>query len=895
MSLDIECRDPSLPTMNDRVRKSRSTPQILDRGEDTIAARFERQVSLTPDNPAVLTDVGAVTYRELNEMADFVADEIISDSGNDQSPVALLMKDSLSSIAAMLGAAKAGRVFIPFDLSFPENYIAETIKDSGASLVLTNAKSADLSKRIHGARVCVLDFDKHGAGHSIIPQRKQVVHPGGAAYILYTSGSTGKAKGVVLSHEFLLRYVDLWSGRFQIGCGDRMSLLFSCNWGTGMHNAFVALLNGACVCPFDIRNWGVGALSKWISEREITILVTTSSLFRTWAATLSGERRFPQLRLIRNVAEPLYSEDIARAGRFFTKGCQIVHSMGTTETGTVAINGLDLTISPEAGVLPVGHAASGVDIRIENEAGNPVKTGETGEIVVSGRYLAIGYWKNAALTDAVFHSEPDDPTKRSYRSGDFGRWRSDGQLEYLGRKDRKVKFRGFSVELFEIERALLRLPEVQDAVVVMRGDDPDHGQLVTYIVGPKDRSPSAAQSIISRVSAHLPAHMLPSEIVILDSMPLTERGKVDRAALLQQSNRKSADTELYRAPADGLERALARIWHKAMKLPKLGLDDNFYALGGTSLQAFQIFAQIAAEIGRDMPPTTMIEAPTIAAQAALLRDAAPVRSSSLLVSFRAKGSGQPLFVVHGGFGDIMFVRELALHLKSDRPLFGISPPMLDGTRRIPRDMASLAAAYLAEIRKVQPEGPYLLAGYSFGGWAALEMAQLLRRQGEVVDFLGIIDTNAGITRTNRETGSLRAKRHIRALLVRNLRGILSYLRMRAVKNLVYGFVAASLHVAPHLPKGLRALFFRPPRYTLRSDLYWGICKRIAQRYAAKPYAGHIVMFSSKGNANPHRLFWGPLALDGLTVHEIPANHTKIVLAPHSAVLAAAFDASLPSR
>lgn len=880
--------------MNDLAEKFPAPARNSDGADDTIAARFERQVALTPNHLAVLTGTHAVTYRELDEMAAFVAGEIQSESSEDQSPIALLMKDALSSITAMLGAAKAGRIFIPLDPTFPEAYVAETIKDSGAALILTDGESAEVSKRIAGVRVCVLQFDKHRAGHRV-PHGKRRVHPSHAAYILYTSGSTGKAKGVVLSHEFLIRYADLWSGRFQIGSGDRMSLLFSCNWGTGMHNTFVALLNGACVCPLDIRKRGVGILSKWIAEFGITILVTTSSLFRTWIATLSDDRRFPQLRLIRNVSEPLYSEDIVRAGGFFTKGCQIVHSLGATETGTVAVNSLDLTVSPEPGVLPVGHAAAGVEIRIENEAGNPAKTGETGEIVVSGRYLAIGYWKDPALTEAVFHGEPNDPAKRSYRSGDFGRWRSDGQLEYLGRKDRKVKLRGFTVELFEIERALLRLSEVQDAVVIMSGDETDRAQLLAYIVGPKDKSPNAVQSIYLGVAEHLPIHMLPSEIVILDSMPLTERGKVDRAALPRRSTRQDPHTTLYRTPTDDVEQALARIWGKALKLSKIGLDDNFYTLGGTSLQAFLIFAQIALEFGRDMPPTTMIEAPTIAAQAALLRNNSPARASSLLVSSRTTGSGRPLFIVHGGYGDIMFVRDLAFHLKSDRPVFGIAPPILDGTRPIPRNMESLAATYLAEIRKIQPKGPYVLAGYSFGGWVALEMAQHLLRQGEAVDFLGIIDTNAGVTRTRRETVPARARRHARALLSRNLRGILSYLRLRGTKNLNYGFAAASLHVAPHLPKWLRTEFFRAPRYTLRSDLYWGICKRAAHGYVAKPYAGHIVMFSAKGKVNPHRAFWGPLALEGLTVHEIPAGHSEIVLAPYSSILAAAFDASLPGQ
>jgi len=866
-------------------------PRLQTAGAEhsTVAARFERQVRSTPDCPAVRTAERSVTYRELNGSAESIASAIQSHSPGDPSPIALMADDALGCIASMLGAAKAGRIFIPLDLTFPESYLAETIADSGATLILADTATTELAKRVQGSGARVIQIGKeHGGAESHAAEHSVHAQPSEAAYILYTSGSTGKPKGVVLSHEFLIRYVDVWSEAFHIGPGDHMSLLFSCNWGTGMHNTFVALLNGACVCSFDIRSKGVGALSGWLSEVGITILVTTSSLFRTWIASMREGQRFPALRLIRNVSEPLYSEDLARAVPHFGKSCLVVHSFGTTETGTVAIHTLELNTPPDAGILPVGHTAPGIEIRLEDQNGNLAGAGETGEIVLRGRYLALGYWKDPELTSAVFHKDSEDPTLRSYRSGDFGRWRDDGQLEYLGRKDRKVKLRGFTIELYEIERALLRLSEVSDAVVLLHKDDPDgEPRLIAYVVGAKTCPPEILQSIGQRLAIHLPAHMLPSEIIMLESLPLTARGKVDRNALPLPS--ALGKERAYRAPSSELEWGLAAIWQEVLKIPKIGVEADFYELGGTSLQAFLIFARIATTLGRDLPPTSMVQAPTIGRQAALVRETPSKNDGNKLVPFRTTGRGSPLFIVHGAGGDIMFAREIGKHLKSDRPIYGLQPPPLDGAHRVPRKMQRVAANYLREIRKVQPTGPYCLAGFSFGGSVALEMAHQLTGTGETVVFLGIIDTNydARYVVAGEKLAS-RIGRH-----ARELRGqrMLNYLHTRAAKTLNYYYRLAGERIK-QLPNELRYLFGRPVPYEERVLFYSRIHFRATRRYSRRPYRGVIAMFVRQGTAEWHRERWLPLALGGLTLHEIPAGHMEMVWPPHSITLAEGFDACL---
>jgi thioesterase domain-containing protein len=383
----------------------------------------------------------------------------------------------------------------------------------------------------------------------------------------------------------------------------------------------------------------------------------------------------------------------------------------------------------------------------------------------------------------------------------------------------------------------------------------------------------------------LPAYMVPSAIVMLQALPLTPSGKIDRGALPPPSKACRADT---RPPANDVERALALIWQDVLHFPEVGVDDDFFELGGTSLQAFLIFAWIAKKFGHDLPPSTMVRAPTIARQADLLCRVADFGTLKL-VPFRQTGRRAPLFIVHAAFGDIMFVRELVPHLKSDRPLYGLQPPPLDGSQRVHRTIEAIAADYLAEIRGLQPTGPYFFAGYSVGGWVAYEMAQKLVRQGETVGLLGIIDT---LGHRDHETAAPRIGRHIRALHKRSFREKLSYVRMRTTKNLAYGFASARLAVSQHLPKTIATRFFRPPPYNLRPDLYNAIYTNAARNYAREPYAGPIAVFSSKGQSERHKRFWGPLARDGVTVMEIPAGHTGMVWPPYSTLLAESFDACL---
>jgi amino acid adenylation domain-containing protein len=850
---------------------------------ETIDSRFRRQASLTPDNEAIVTDHGSATYRELDALAGRIAVRLLSIDAPANRPVALLMREGPVLVATMLAVARTGRIFLPFETTFPEARLAAVFAHAGASHILTDGIFHAMAERIAGTAAVTNVEDGHPSGSAVTPGAD--ISADAPAYIIYTSGSTGRPKGVVISHACVLRGVDIRTRASQIRDSDRHANVRSSGVSAGMNAILLPLLTGACLCVFDLRKHGLQQLAPWITAQRITGISLTCSLLRAWIATLPADARIPSLRFISCGAEALYGSDVMAAARHLEGDWRIFYQLSSTETNLMAGRMFDPASPVEPGILHVGNPAQGIDLRVDC-GGGPADG--PGEIVVRSRSISLGYWNDPDLTAAAFSTDASDPTVRIYRTGDLGRWRDDGALEHLGRKNRKIKLLGYSVEPYEIENALLRMPGVKDAAVVVPDAARDAPYLVAYLAADRGAVESVA-GIRRRLAAMLPSYMVPRHIVVLDAFPITPRGKSDLKALPPPDPESAGRDQ--RGPSNEQERALLSIWQEVLRIPAIGVDDNFYDLGGTSLQAFMIFARIAAVFGRDLPPTHMLQTPTIARQAKVLRKDSPSVEDALLVTFRAEGANPPLFIVHGAFGDIMFARELVRGMKSGRPVYGVQPPPLDGAHRIPRTLEEIAAAYLAAIRKKQPEGPYHLAGYSFGGTVALEMAQQLLRAGERVAFLGMIDTNReGRFEVAGEQLASRVTRHLQRLRGKDALG---YVATRALKT-INSYAAVAAETARQWPNALRHRLGRPVPYEGRASCYRSIFARASRRYAAHPYAGAIVMFARNGATERHRQRWRPLALGGFTVHEIPANHVDIVWPPYSAMLANHFDACLDS-
>jgi thioesterase domain-containing protein/acyl carrier protein len=634
------------------------------------------------------------------------------------------------------------------------------------------------------------------------------------------------------------------------------------------------LLSGACLFPFDLHRQGLQKLAPWLIAQKITYVSFSGSLLRAWLASLSDDLRFPALRFVRATGERLYAQDVIRMSRHLAGDWRIGHSYSSGEAGTIAAQIFTASRLPEPGIVAVGRPVDGVEVFIQDERGALVAPGEIGEVVVRSRFLARGYWNNPDLSAKVFQTDPLDSAIRIYRTGDLGRRRSDGTLEHVGRKGRTIRLRGYNVEPFQVECELMRQPNVADAVVLLydsaAGEEPS---LVGYVVAPTNASPSA---IRAGLAERLPSYMVPSHIVVLDSFPIASSGKIDLNAL-PPPRREQPHLVPFRTPTDEREHELCTIWKEVLKLPKIGIDDDFFELGGTSLQALTVFAKIEARLGCSLSPSTIIQAPTIARLAEFIR----ATTGTSLVPLRTSGTGLPLFLVTPGYYGVMQCRHLVSHLKSDRPVFGLQPLPLDGKHRIPRTIESMAADYITEIRRVQPHGPYFIAGHCYGGRVSFEIAQQLVREGERVSFLGLIDTV--FHRASVQASPLLSEAVRLSGKVRDVEGFQDLL------------ARGRIFIKWRVWCRLLDLWFRQGRaipHAHRVSYYGWICHRAKLHYAAKPYTGHITMFSSTGNSQRQRAYWGPLASGGLTVLEVPAGHADIVLPPHSKLLAEYFDACL---
>jgi thioesterase domain-containing protein len=693
---------------------------------------------------------------------------------------------------------------------------------------------------------------------------------------------------VAESHRRVLRSGDVRNQLAGVRRSDRFANVRSIGLSSWVRHSLSPLLSGGCLLPFDLHRQGLNKLAPWLIVQEITHISFSSSLLRTWLASLPESLRFPALRFVGATGERLYAQDVIRLTRHLEGDWRIGHSYSSTESGTIAAQVFTPLRLPDAGIVSAGHPVDGAEVYITDEAGALVPAGEIGEIIVRSRFLSQGYWNNPELTAKVFQTDMLDSAVRIYRTGDLGRWRSDGTLEHLGRKGRRIRLRGYNVEPFEVECALMRQPGVMDAVVVLHeGSAGEEPCLVGYVVAPTSTS---ASIIRQSLAAHLPSYLVPSHIVVLDSFPVTGSGKLDRTAL-PPPQREKARTVAFRAPTNDRERELCAIWQEVLKISKIGVDDDFFELGGTSLQVLTVFARIAARLECSLSPTTIVQAPTIARLAEFIRPTRGTVGSQSLVLLRASGMGPPLFLVKPGYYGVMHYRHLLKDLRRDRPVFGLQPLPLDGKHRVPRTIELMAADYVTEIRGVQPHGPYFIAGYSFGGRVSFEIAQQLVRAGELVSFLGMVDTTFHDQSVDGRSWVPEV-----VLLSHKVR------RVSSLQDLLHpglGFIWRKMrYLLWAVWIRLLDLWFRMGRsipYEQRMAYYDWMSNRANQSYVVKPYPGHITMFTSAGNSERQQARWGPVAGGGLTVLEVPAEHGHMASPPHSKLLADYFNVCLDAN
>lgn len=583
--------------------------------ERSVPERFEKIVNMHSHRIAVKTADRTVTYADLNTIANRLARQILAEAGTTQEPVALLFDNGAALFAAMLGVLKAGRFFVAVDPSLPKARIAILLEDSQATLVVTDRQYLALAGQVVGTRCRLLDLES--IDQSIPATNLGLpVSADALALIFYTSGSSGAAKALLWTHRVLLHHLMLTTNAFH-GCEeDRISLLASGTSGA-VTNGLFALLVGAALLPFDVRKEGIARLPSWLSEERISICWFSPQLFRNLREALRGREQFTDLRLIRLAGEAAYRSDIDLYKQHFPGNCFLVNALSSSEAGFLSICYVDHSSDISGNEVPVGYPVADKQILLLDEEGKDVGFNQVGEIVVSSRYLSLGYWRRPDLTDAKFRANPEDRDERLYFTGDLGLMRPDGCLVYKGRKDFRVKIRGYGVEFAEVEKVLLEHTGIREAVVVAPENESGEARLIAYVTSSSHPSPSVTE-LRGFAKQNLPDYMIPSAFVILDEMPLTPNGKVDRRALPDPDHARPQLNTPFVSPRTSIEKQLADIWAEVLDLAEVGIHDNFFDLGGHSLAAFQVISRVNNWFQLELPAHSLFQSPTVAEMALII-------------------------------------------------------------------------------------------------------------------------------------------------------------------------------------------------------------------------------------------------------------------------------------
>lgn len=689
--------------------------------EQSIPARFAAQVGRAPEAIAISAPDGTLSYRELEDHSNRIA-AALPPSAPPQ-PIALLMGQSALLPAAILGILKAGHFYVPFDrASTPLANMRRMIEDAGARVLVCGPAGLPAAAQL-------------GIGHTLLVSAEEPapasarnavdLTPDSLAYVYYTSGSTGEPKGVVDSHRNVLHNIYRYTNGFRIGPADRLTLLQSAGFSGAVSSLFCALLNGATSYPLASRDASPASLARWVNGNGLTMWHSVPSLFRQLCA--SGER-FPSVRVVRLEGDQAAPGDLALFRRYFGPDAVLANSLGATETGIsrryVVSAGAASPDDEHADIVPVGHAVEDMELVLLDASPEGI-----GEIGFKSRYLALGYWNRPDLTARAFTPCPDG--RRLYRTGDLGRLRGGADcLELLGRKDHAIKIAGNRVEILEVEAALCRLvPGIRYAAAAARPNRRGDLRLCAWLVAeapPGEPRPPAGEMRRRLLAAHLPPCSVPSVYSFIDALPLNANGKVDRAALPAPDRGRPHLETSFVTPLSGAEQRMAAAWCDVLELDQVGIDDDFFDLGGSSLDA----ARLAERLG--IPIENLAGGPTIRELTE------PLPPPSAAVTVRAGGSQPPLFCVPPHSGLLIGYWNLARHLAPGRPVICLRPPEIDDAFQ-PYSVKDLAFDYLDAVRAIQPRGPYYLAGHCFGGSVAYEMACLLEQAGQEVALLVLIE------------------------------------------------------------------------------------------------------------------------------------------------------------
>jgi amino acid adenylation domain-containing protein len=844
--------------------------------EQSVGARFEEVARRFPERPAVREPGRVTTYAELAAASDRMARALAERLRGAPGPVVLLLPAGAPLFASMLGALRAGRFYVPLDPALPPARLEATVRVLDAAVLLTDRDGLDLGRRLAGEGVPAWAVEELLAS-SPAPDAAAPVSPDDLAYVLFTSGSTGAPKGVMQSHRNVLHNAMKLANGLAIRPEDRLTLLSSVSFGASVSDIFGALLTGASVCPYSLSGDGLRRLPEFLSREAITIYHSVPSVFRSFSSTLDGCEDLSRLRVVKLGGEAVLASDLELYRRRFPRSCLFHVGLGATEMNVIRQWFADHE-TPWPGGSPLGYAVDGTEVVLLDEAGNPTE-GE-GEIGVVARTLAVGYWKDPSGTAATFLPVPGLPGARLYRTGDLGRMLPDGCLLHIGRKDERLKVRGHRVETAEVEAALLAVPGVDEAAAAGI-DTPEGARLTAWVVRGFPDGPGIGE-LRRALSEKLPGYMVPSSFVFLAALPRTPTGKVDRKSLPEPGRSRPPLEFAPREPRSEAEATAARAFAQVLGLEPVGVEDDFFELGGDSLSAVELLVSLSDALGAELSAADLLEAPTPAALAARAgREGGEPPGSLVRLQ---EGDRKPVFLVPGGAGDgedLFAARRLSRLVGGGFPFlcFRSGPPP-----HPPVD--ELAARCIGELRAAAPRGPYVLVGDCVGGILAFAMARRLRSEGEEIALLALLDTPYPALGRRFQSGLLRRAPWADRLLQR-----LFYFRDRlryhagVFRDLRGGRLAYALRVA-----GVGARGFAPAETAREREAADRRASYVGALLGWRPasFDGRLcVVESEEGRRRGYGEAWSRLAA-GSEIVRVPGDHASFIL-EHGKLVASALE------
>jgi amino acid adenylation domain-containing protein/FkbH-like protein len=700
---------------------------------------FEAQALRSAEATAVLRGNQRMSYGELNSRANQLARFLRQFDIKPDVPVGLCLARSPEMLVAMLGILKAGGAYVPLDANYPRERLAFMLSDCGAPVILTQQRL--LGRVPHeGVKVICLDADWELIAREQRENTASLANARNLAYIMYTSGSTGRPKGVAVPHRAVNRLV-INNDFIRIDPTDRIAQVSNISFDAATFEIWGALLNGAQLVGIT-RDVALSPkdFAAELREQGITAMFLTAALFNQVANESPGA--FETLKTVIAGGEALDPKWV-RAVLKNRPPQRLLNGYGPTENTTFTCCHTIAELPVNAFNVPIGRPISNTTVYILDRHLHPVPIGVAGELYTGGDGLARGYWRRPELTAERFIPNPFDPERASvlYKTGDLARFLPSGAVEFLGRIDDQVKIRGFRIELGEIETLLGKHPGVRECVVTVCGSSAAEKRLVAYVAAALEPAPNASE-LRAFLSRQLPDYMVPSAFEPINALPLTPNGKVDRQALPEPDQARPKLDRQYLSARNETESQLVTIWETVLGVRPIGIQDKFFDLGGHSMLAVRVIAQIEKAFGRKLKLATIFQAPTIERLASVLREEikeTAVAAGTSLVEIQTAGSRPPLFLVHGAGGGMFWgYVNLARRLGTDQPIYGFKSRGLDGHQEF-ASIPELAARYLADMRKFQPRGPYYLGGYCFGGNVAYEMACQLSEQGERVALLALMN------------------------------------------------------------------------------------------------------------------------------------------------------------